>query len=184
MFGIRTHSQILALLLTLGVLFATGCGNSDDSSSGSVDDGAAVDLNALLLEAAPEGATPITELKESAEEGDEVIVHVVVGGNETPIAEGLAVATVVDISLDNHCLAEDDHCPMPWDYCCTARDLITANSATIQLVDEQGAVVSADFSELFEPQATLTVIGTVGPRPNDQVLVIYATGIHVGPIAQ
>jgi len=166
-----------------------GCSENDQpsSSSNSTDPkhqqaGATADLpEELFLAAAPEGAKPIKTLKASAEEGDEVVIHVVVGGRAKPIVEGRASATVIDAGLANKCLSEDDHCVKPWDYCCALPEDVTANLANIQVVDSDGRVVSADLTNHMEPLSTLVVRGTVGPRPDKQVLTINASGIYVQP---
>jgi hypothetical protein len=122
---------------------------------------------------------PIAELKRSANEGDAVTVRAVVGGSKQPIVAGRASATIVDAGLSNTCLVEDEHCPTPWDYCCEPREAVTANLATLRVVDADGRVMPADLSPRVQPLSTVVVRGVVGPRPNAEVLTINATGIHV-----
>ena len=133
----------------------------------------------LVLAAAPEGAVPIAELKATAQEGDLVVARVIVRGRMAPLVDGHAVATVVDASVDNPCAAGDDHCPTPWDYCCTPAEALQPQLATVQVVGDDGRVLPLGLADLAPPLATLTVRGTVGPRPNAGVLTIQADGIHV-----
>jgi hypothetical protein len=135
----------------------------------------------LFLAGAPEGAKPITELKQSAEEGDEVVVEVFIGGRPDPIVGGRASASIIDSSVENICLSEADHCPTPWDYCCASPEEVTANLATLQVINEDGRVMPADLSKQMKPLSKLVIRGVAGPRPNDQVLIINATGIFVEP---
>jgi hypothetical protein len=44
--------------------------------------------------------------------------------------------------------------------------------------------VSADLSKHIKPLSTLVVRGTVGPRPDKQVLMVNATGIYIQPTQQ
>ena len=183
-------TRTLGIAIAIGSLTLAGCG--DASNSESMDTSPDLSGNssgsslpdALFLAEPPEGAEPITALKESAEQGEEVVVRAVVGGRVDPIVEGRASATIVDASLNNTCVSADDHCPTPWDYCCEPSEQLTANLATLQIVDEDGRIMAADLSDRVEPLATVVVRGKVGPRPNQQVLTINATGIYVEPKVQ
>jgi len=176
----------LALALATMCLFAVGCG-SGDGDTGSTERGAGggADLpEGLFLASAPEGAKPITELKQSAEEGDEVVVRVVVGGAKQPMVDGRASAMIVDAGLYNRCTSEDDHCNTPWDYCCATQEDKTANLATLQVLNEAGKPLASSLSPKIGPLATLVVKGVVGPRPSDQALTINADGIYVETAGQ
>lgn len=177
----------LTLTLSLGLL---GCGDSGADQAGTDGsrntpgsaDAATVPAGLFLTEA-PAGATAVTELKASAKEGDEVVMHVVVGGSVSPVVAGRAVMTVVDASVNNTCTSEEDHCETPWDYCCDLDDARKA-MATVQVVDEQGRPLAIDLGNGVGPLALLTVKGTVGKRISDEALVINATGIFVERPAQ
>jgi hypothetical protein len=186
-----TIATRLTLGLACGSALLTGCGGDDSASTSNRTDASSEQANAstglpdgLFLDTAPEGAKPIKELKASAEQGDEVVIRVVVGGRVEPIVEGRASAAVIDAGLENICLSEEDHCKTPWDYCCAAPEDITANLANLQVVDDEGRVVSADLSKHIKPLSTLVVRGTVGPRPDKQVLMVNATGIYIQPTQQ
>mgnify|MGYP000303666600 FL=1 len=172
--------SLLSLALVAAVVFAAGCGDGGtaDRGGGTSGDSAALPAD-LFLTSAPEGAQTILELKESASEGDEVVVHVIVGGKMDTHVDGRASAAIIDAGLDNPCTGEDDHCQTPWDYCCTPQETITANLATLQVVDADGRVLAADLSGKLPAMAVLTVRGVVGPRPDPQVLTINATGIFI-----
>ncbi len=163
--------------LCMAALPLVGCGGADRSAE-TTEVGATLPAS-YFLDSAPEGATVITELKANAKEGDEVVVYVVVGGVESPIVAGRASATVIDAGVVNPCTKEDDHCETPWDYCCTPNEDKTPNLATLQVVDDAGKVLAADLTAHFKPLATLIVKGVVGPRANDEVLTIHATGIYI-----
>ena len=176
----QTSISCCAVALMACALLLVGCGGEGGTESsadpattgGSLPDG-------IILAAAPEGVQPIDKLKADAEEGDEVVVRVIVGGRMEPIVAGRASAIVIDAKVGNACLAEDDHCTTPWDYCCTPKEEMDPNTATIQVVDGDGRVIAADLTQHFESLSTLVVKGTVGPRPDAQVLTINATGIYV-----
>jgi hypothetical protein len=78
---------------------------------------------------------------------------------------------------------EDDHCKTPWDYCCTPREELRAHSATIQLVDENGAPIRTDIKGRrgIRELSDLTITGTVVSADHNS-LIVKATGIFVnGP---
>ena len=90
---------------------------------------------------------------------------------------GSPVFTVVDLEIPHCGQIPGDTCGTPWDYCCEPRDSLTANAATVQLVDSDGEPIAGGAGPL-RPLDEIVVIGSVGPRPDDQVLTIRATGVY------
>lgn len=180
MFTIKPTRLAIPALLAVALFTLTACSGEEQTQTG----GASALPDALFLSEAPEGIATIADLKTSAKEGDEVVVRVVVGGTESPVVAGRASAAIIDAGIENPCLGEDDHCPIPWDYCCTPQENRTANLATLQITDATGQVLKADLAPRIEPLTTLLVKGTVGPRPDEQVLTINAQGIYIEPKVQ
>ena len=170
-----------AWTIMAGVLLVAGCGDSAQTSADNDAAAPAALPEGLILTSAPGEAQPIKSLKASAKQGDEVVVRGVVGGRIEPIVEGRASAAIVDAGLENPCMGEDDHCATPWDYCCSLPEDITANLATLQVVDSDGRVIAVDLSKQMKPGTTVVVRGIVGPRPDAKVLTINATGIYIEP---
>lgn len=170
-----THFALAIMLCSLTIV---GCSDSKDDTYSA---GTTTLPESLFVETAPKGAQTIEELKASSKEGDEVVVEVIVGGSRDPIVAGRASAFIVDAGLYNKCVSEDDHCDEPWDYCCTPREALKNSMANLQVVDADGRVLSADFSEKIKPLSKLLVRGVVGPRPDPQVLTINATAIYIQP---
>jgi len=171
--------QILMLLAAAAWLTA-GCSSDSEPDT----ENATIALPAgLILSAAPAGApTTVSEIKANTQVGDEVIVRVVAGGStESVFMHDRAVVKVVDAALDNPCLADDDHCPTPWDYCCTPNDQLLPQQATIKVVDAQNKTlgVSLKVPGRIEELKTLVVRGVVAPDSNENNLVINAHGIFV-----
>lgn len=181
----RTHKlTTLTAILILPMLAIFGCGESESDPTQSAQEHGNDQTglsDELFLSEPPEDVQPIAALKQSANEGDEVTVRVVVGGRVNPIVDGRASTMVVDATQPNMCLSDDDHCHTPWDYCCEPPEELNQNMAAVQVVDEEGRIVAADLSRHFQPLSTLVVSGTVGPRPDPQVLSIHADGIYVEP---
>jgi hypothetical protein len=132
-----------------------------------------------LLTQAPADARTVGEIKPSAVEGDTVVLRGRIGGRKDPITPGMAVFIVIDPGVPSCDQIPGDNCSTPWDYCCEPRESLNANSATIQLVDEAGNPIAVDLAGLgLRPLDEVVVIGTIGPRPSGQILIVRATGMY------
>ena len=152
------------MVITLG-----GCGDSTTAP------GAPADISWLLAEM-PADAVPVAEARRTAREGDEVVVRGRIGGRREPMTAGRAVFVMIDPAIP-HC--ELGRCKAPWDYCCETPDSIATNSATVKLVDVGARLISVDLGEYaIKPLDEVIVVGTVGPRPNENVFVIHATKLY------
>jgi hypothetical protein len=141
--------------------------------------------DAVRVAKAPAGtAVAVGTLKKSAKEGDEVVLRGIVGGAVDPFVGGRAVMTVADPTAIVHCAAMDmgkDGCKTPWDYCCTPREELLANTATVRVAGPDGKPLNAGLKgwKGIEPLKTVVVKGVVGPRPDPAVLVVDAKEIFV-----
>jgi len=152
-----------------------GCSESAEQAQSSTKPS----TPAWVLTAAPEGAVSVLEAKASAKEGDEIVLRGRIGGGAEPVSAESSVIRIVDAGLFNQCTVEDDHCPTPWDYCCASSEELVGHSATVQLVDGSGnPITQSPTAHGFVGLDEVIVRGTVGARPNDEVLVVRATGIY------
>ncbi len=158
------------LLSTLLIVIALGgCGDSPAPA-------APAPTPAWLVAAMPTGAIPVAEAKQSAREGDQVVVRGRIGGRREPMNASVAVFVMIDPAIP-HC--KIGVCKAPWDYCCETPESITINSATVQLVGDTGKPMNIDLGKhALEPLDEIVVVGTVGPRPTAEVFVIHAEKIH------
>jgi hypothetical protein len=158
------------LLLTLLIVIAlAGCG-------GAPTPAAAPTPATWLVTALPAGAIPVAEAKQSAREGDQIVVRGRIGGRREPMTAGVAVFVMIDPAIP-HC--EIGKCKAPWDYCCETPESITTNSATVQLVGDNGKPMTIDLGKYaLKPLDEIVVVGTVGPRPTAEVFIINAQKIH------
>lgn len=170
---------ILTSLLAAGLAIGTiGCG--EETSTSSNGSASATPASAtFLLASAPAGAVDIVSAKQTAKEGDTITVRGKIGGRVEPMSEGSAVFVVMDLSEQSCDELHADRCPTPWDYCCTPPDAIKAKSATVQIVDASGRALEIDLGDAgLSPLDRVVVVGEVGPRPNEDVLIIRATGVY------
>lgn len=169
----------IALTLIAGCAL-TGCNESSSTTSTGGSSSAAPTSSTWRLTAMPEGAVTVRQAKDSASEGDTLAIRGIIGGRMDALATETATFVMIDDAVHNPCVAdEDDHCPTPWDYCCTPLEDRQANMATVQLVDENGAPMEFDLTaQGISPLDQVVVVGTVAARPDPRILTIRATGLH------
>ncbi|MGP1345362.1 MAG: hypothetical protein ACTS3F_01665 [Phycisphaerales bacterium] len=177
---------LLTTALLTAALSITGCSNESPSqpegsnagSSGAQASSQSDPAKAWILTSAPAGDVGIVAAKDSAKEGDSLILRGRIGGRMEPISDESPVFTIVDLSLPHCGEKAHDSCPSPWDYCCDTPETITAHSATVQLVDAEGRTIDTGAGLALDPLDEVIVVGTVGPRQSAQVLTIRATGVY------
>ena len=173
---------ILMAAILLATLSVGGCDEQESApTSAPAAKGEALPADAVL-DSSPGESTPITQLKQTAKEGDTVTIRAKIGGDVRPFVSGRAVLTVVDATLAQSCGVDpNDPCQTPWDYCCTAPDELRPHMAMVQLVDAEGRPlkVNLEGSPSLKPLDTIVVRGTVGPRPDAATLVVNAPAVYV-----
>ncbi|MHC4082700.1 MAG: hypothetical protein ACYS15_11595 [Planctomycetota bacterium] len=166
---------VSSLLLLTTVLAGCGGSSTPDDDAGAQTSPVAT---SWLLADMPAGAVPVLQAKQTAREGDQVVVRGRIGGRPDPMSHDVAMFVMMDPALPS-CRERGDGCRKPWDYCCETTETITAHSATVQLVDDAKSPMAIDLGgHGFEPLDEVVVVGTVGPRPNEAMLVINAEKIH------
>lgn len=171
----------MRIALTLTVVSAlallSACGKPAEQAAAPVASDA---KPTWLLASAPADARPVAEIKKSAVEGEKVVMQARIGGRVDPITKGAAVFVVMDPTIPSCDQNPDDKCATPWDYCCEPKQVMAANSATVQLVGADGKPLAIDLeAQGLKPLQNIIIVGAVAPRPNDAVLIINATGIHI-----
>ena len=171
----------ISLALFAGcALSLAGCGESSSSTSTGGSSSAAPTSMDWKLASMPADAVSVSQAKGTASEGDTVAIRGIIGGRKDAMSAETAAFVVIDTGVQNPCVADgDDHCPTPWDYCCTPTEDVQANTATVQLVDADGVPMEFDLSaQGISPLDEVVVVGTVAARPSEQILTIRATGLH------
>lgn len=134
----------------------------------------------MLVTEAPGEPVAVDKLKETAKEGDEVVMRVTVGGRVKPHVDGKAIVTVVEANQFNKCITPEDHCATPWDYCCVAKEVLVKQTATVQMVDDAGKPLALNLADsALKPLTTVVVKGKVGPRPDPNVLTVNASAVFI-----
>jgi hypothetical protein len=171
------RTKMLIVTLTAAAL-AAGCTKEEDPSPSEA--AAPTDTAPTwLLASAPADALEVAAAKQTVAEGDEVVLHGRIGGRTDPMSTETGMFVMMDVAIPSCADMEEDHCTTPWDYCCEPSDSLAENAATVLLVDESGKQIETDLHEAgLSPLDKVIVVGTVGPRPDPDVLTIRATAIH------
>lgn len=174
------HKSMTVTIAATVLLSLTACDRSENPAAGedaTASTGSAVvnTEHAWVLASAPGDAVSILDAKASAKEGDEIVLRGRIGGRASPIAGDSPVFTIVDLGLPYCGEVEEEGCKTPWDYCCETPETVTRHSATVQIVTDG---VADPVAAGLEPLDELILIGTVGPRLNDDMLTIRATGVY------
>ena len=156
----------------------TGC-SQDAETTSPTDSTPSVDGSRFLLSDEPDGAGEVIRVRETAKDGDDVVLVGRIGGSEDPWISGRAAFSIVDNSLRACSDIPEDKCPIPWDYCCETHKLPTS-TALIKVVDADGKLVKSDAKSLLGVEELSTVV-VQGKARRDEAgnLTVLATGVYV-----
>lgn len=131
----------------------------------------------LFVKALPDNPVDVGEARKTAQQGQEIVLRGRIGGLPTPFADNYAIFVLSDLRL----LMCVEKCPTPWDYCCTPREKILANVATVQVVDEKGKPLNVSIKGVngLNPLSEVVVRGLVA-KQDGKTLIVNAQNIFVG----
>ncbi len=173
------RKSIIPAVVTTGILLV-GC---EPGGSEPPTPAAATIPAAYFTKNRPAEVPDLMKVKPTAKVGDSVSFLARIGGRPEPFVDGLAMFTVADPSLLScEVMGEEDHCPIPWDYCCEEPNAIRAGMATVRLLGESGDPIMANAQGAggLAPLRFVVVEGTVGDRNDDGLFVVDADRIWVG----
>lgn len=175
---------IILATLGVGAVILTACDKpaSDKPSSNAPVQPAAAIPASLFIAEAPADPKNVGEVKKNATAGQEVVITGRIGGSEAPFVDGRAMFMLADVTTMKACdeMGSDDHCTKPWDYCCEPRELLVANTCTVQVVGDDGRPLKATLkgAGALADGSRVIVRGKVAQKA-DQTLVINAEAIFV-----
>jgi hypothetical protein len=178
---------VMVGIVTLAMLVVAGCERSGSSSAAASGDSSqqADSLPASLIAATQpsDEAISVAAAKQSAKQGDHVLVRGRIGAQKEPLAKNRAILTLADVSLPTCDKTAMHTCETPWDSCCEPAEELVAKSATIQVVGADGRPLKAGLQGVagIAPGKELVVAGTVTDLHGGDALVIAADRIYVMP---
>lgn len=140
---------INTLTLSVAVVGFTGCSSSstDDTAATAVT-AASLDGSKYLLTEEPDGAVGVIAARESAEDGDPVVIVGRIGGSDNPWIEGRAAFMLLDASKLMVAIGEDSSDEeLCMDDCCAAER--AGCTTLVKVVDAEGKLVAADSRQLL-----------------------------------
>jgi len=149
----------------------------------------------LIVDTPPRGAVDVEEVRRTAQPGERVVVRGRVGGAASPLGDGVASMKIVGRAIEacstpgptNAADANESAesrtraCKTPWDGCGESPEALAMHTATIQVVDDDGALIRTGLRGRrgIQEFTEVTVDGTV-VKTADGSLLIRARAIHVG----
>jgi len=176
-------------LVCSGLLIAValvGCTSHDAEQSSpavsaAVTKGPSAEGQNLLLPSEPDGAQDVIAMRESAADGDDVVVVGRIGGSENPWVDGRAAFLIVDSSLQACSDIPGDKCETPWDYCCQT-DKLPASKVLVKFTGEDGGLMPTDARTLLGVTELQTVV-VQGKLKKDESgsMSVLASAMYVRP---
>jgi hypothetical protein len=118
----------------------------------------------------------------TAKPGDTITLKGEVMGREKVFVDGRAAFTLGDPDKLTTCnKMPGDTCTTPWDACCDSKELKRIGIASIQILGEDGRVISSELKGVngLKELSSITVSGVVDQSSTEDNFVINAKQIHV-----
>jgi len=170
----------LALLASVSLPFLSGCGEATESTAVAASATAAdIDGSQFLLEEEPLGAVGVIIARESAEDGEPLVLVGRIGGAANPWIDGRAAFTLLDASMSVVAEGEDDgDGELCMGDCCATERLDC--TTLVKIVDEQGKLVPVDSRKLLGlSEADMVVLKGTAKKDKSGNFVMLARGVYV-----
>lgn len=156
--------------VSMMALMITGCARSSASPTEPAT------ATKFQLSAEPQGAVEVLDVKESAQDGQSVVVVGRLGGGVNPWVEGRAAFLIVDTRIFPSCDAAG-HCQADCADC--AKEMMAA-ATMVKFVGDDGKVIAHDARELLgvKEQETVVIQGTAS-RDKGGNVSIAADGFFI-----
>ncbi|MCH2136611.1 MAG: hypothetical protein MK101_08515 [Phycisphaerales bacterium] len=185
------RSLLSCVLSLVAAVLMTGCGESKpaqntagEGASGTSAQAEAKVPSSFFTQSRPADVEDLKAVRDSAAKGDSVSFLARVGGRVKPFSGSSAVFVVTDPGLLScEIMACDDHCSVPWDYCCEDPDDLKMGMASVRLLDEASVRpirTTAEGAGGLEPLKFVVVSGTVSDINDDGLFVVDAQQVWVG----
>ena len=177
--------MITKALLCIATLSLIACGDTPTGDAPTQNEStSAVTIPTNLFAAArPADADDLGKVIVAAKQGDTVRFLGRVGGMREPFVKDSSIFVVADPGLVScELMGDEDHCTIPWDYCCEDSDLLRMGRATVRLVDDAGRPyrISAEGAGSLAGLKFVLVEGIVHDKNDDGLFIVDASSVWVG----
>ena len=169
-------SQVLLLTFAAAL---TGCGGSSTPETAVSATTAAINGEKFLLADEPDGAIGVIEARDTAEDGQPVVIVGRIGGAENPWVEGRAAFTLLDASMAVVADGEESEAGEICleDCCAEERGKCTT---LVKVVDADGKLVAADSRKLLGvAEADTVVVQGTASKDDSGNFTVQAQGVFV-----
>ncbi len=154
----------------------SGCGGASTATpTSSARAPSAAPDPAFVLSEEPASPKNVAEVRKHGKDGEEVVVAGWIGGSETPIVQGRAAFTMVDLSMPPLECTEK-----PYSFCCLSKDALLPNLIMVKFVDDNGKTIPKDARELLgiKEGCVVVVRGRLECSEDGAVNAIAASGLY------
>ena len=104
-----------------------------------------------------------------------------IGGRKKPFTRGKAVFILGDDALKTCDENPGDSCPTPWDVCCEDRKKIANSTLSVQILDENGSLLSGTLKGVagIEAGKRVKVQGTVSESSTSESLALEVSALEI-----
>lgn len=169
-----------ALVATLILSAVVGCGRSNSSDAPTQHlTPVSVDGSKYVLADEPDGAIGVIAARQTAIDGEPIVVVGRIGGSANPWIEGRAAFTLLDASMVLVANGTEDAAgEVCLDDCCAAER--AESTALVKVVDANGKVLTADARQLLGVAADdMVVVRGKANKDNNGNFVVIADGVHI-----
>lgn len=171
--------QLHFLIALTGLVGVVGCGSASDTTSPVTSTSVKVDASQFQLEEEPDGAVGVIAARESAEDGNPIVLVGRVGGSANPWIDGRAAFTLLDASMsvvaEGKDSGEGEICT--GDCCALERQNCTT---LVKVVDSKGKLVAVDSRELLGlKESDMVVVKGTAQKDKTGNFVMLARGVFV-----
>jgi len=176
----KTLFSSLALFGMLAVIGCTQSETTTETSSSTSPEASEPSVEASLVSSEePEGAKEVIAVRESAQDGDDVVITGRIGGSTNPWIDGRLAFSIVDGSLKACSDIPGDGCETPWDYCCET-DKLPGATALVKSVDAEGKLLSGDAKDALNvKELSRVVVKGKAERDDSGNLTVVADSVYV-----
>lgn len=172
--------HVSALLIAL--IATSACNDSPPTKTSPRQSKATIPAEVFTTER-PADAEDLLKVKNAATSGDSVVFLARVGGQVKTFLDGQAVFVVADPGLVScELMGAEDHCDVPWDYCCEDFEDRRAGMATVRILGPDGRPVKATAmgAGKLDHSKFVVIDGVVSDMNDGGMFVVDARQIWVG----
>jgi|AntRauTorckE6833_2_1112554.scaffolds.fasta_scaffold06886_4 hypothetical protein len=178
----KATTLLTTALIAVAGFSLSSCKDSETSSSAEVKNQAAPELEKYFTDQQLEEAQDIHIARTTAKPGDEITLKGELMGRENVFVEGRAAFVLGDPTKLTTCdKMSGDTCTTPWDACCDSRELKRIGVASVQILGEDGRVLSTGIKDVngMKELVDIVVKGTVAENSTEENFIVNAEQIFV-----